>query len=159
MANREITLVEVAAVPTLVVAATSTWARFPTLWPELSGEVWACLRAGGVVGGSPNVMLYLDDRPRVEVGVVWSAAVPLTGRVRRSTLPAGRVARTVHRGRYSGLAATHRALLDWCASSELRPTQTRWEIYGPHRDDPDQLRVEVCWLVRTQSAVSPPLSP
>jgi effector-binding domain-containing protein len=59
------------------------------------------------------------------------------------------VARTVHRGPYSGLAKTHRALLDWCASNGLRPTQTRWEIYGPHCDDPDEIRVEVSWLVGT----------
>src|SRR2546423_8345646 len=95
-------LADSVAQPTLVVPATTTWAEYPTLWPVMSGEVWACLRAGGVTRGCPNVMLYLDDVPHVEVGVLFSGSVPLTGRVVASSLPSGRVAWTVHRGPYGG---------------------------------------------------------
>jgi hypothetical protein len=52
-------------------------------------EVWACLRAADIHRGCRNVMLYLDDTPRVEVGVELTQPCPLTGRVVSSSLPAG----------------------------------------------------------------------
>ncbi len=106
----QVTETDVVARPTAVVAATTTWQEFPTLWRDLLDEVWTCLRAGGVVRGCRNVMLYWDDTPHVEVGVELHVLCPLTGRVAASTLPAGQVAMTVHRGPYAGLAAAHRAV-------------------------------------------------
>ena len=117
----EVTVTDVAARPTAVIAAATTWQEFPTLWKELLDEVWACLRAGGVQSGCRNVMLYLDDVPRVEIGVELRQPCPLTGRVMASALPAGQAAVTVHRGPYAGLASAHRAVLDWCATQGLRP--------------------------------------
>src|SRR3954451_16080294 len=38
----EVTVVEVAAQRTVVIAAATTWQEFPTLWRQLSDEVWAC---------------------------------------------------------------------------------------------------------------------
>ncbi|MGV8908950.1 MAG: hypothetical protein ACOH1Y_08190 [Propionicimonas sp.] len=64
----EVSVVEVEARPTMVIAAATTWQEFPTLWSQLSGEVWRCLRAGGIEKGCRNIMLYLDDAPTVEVG-------------------------------------------------------------------------------------------
>jgi effector-binding domain-containing protein len=142
-----VAVVEVGSVTTAVVAATTTWQRFPTLWPELSGEVWAWLHAAGIRSGCPNVMLYLDDLPRVEIGVLLDPPCPLTGRVVRSSLPAGRVARTLHTGPYSGLQAAHRAVLDWCHDEGLRTSGPRWEVYGPHTDDADRLTTEVSYLL------------
>jgi effector-binding domain-containing protein len=144
----EVTATEVVARPTAVVAATTTWREFPTLWPGLLDEVWACLRAGGIDRGCRNVMLYRDDVPRVEVGVELGQPCPLTGRVTASALPAGQVAMTVHRGPYSGLASAHRAVLDWCAAREHQPAGPRWEVYGPHRDDPAEVWTEVYHLLR-----------
>jgi effector-binding domain-containing protein len=138
---------EVTAQPTAVVPATTTWSEYPALWPELSGEVWACLRAGGITRGCPNVMLYLDDTPRVEVGVVLTQPCPLTGRVVPSALPAGRAATTIHRGAYSGLGTAHDDVHRWCADHGHTLTGTRWEVYGPHRDDPDELTTEIFWLL------------
>ena len=146
--SHPVTLTDAVARPTAVVAAATTWPEFPALWPELLGEVWACLRAGGVRGGCPNVMLYLDDVPHVEVGVVLEQPCPLTGRVVASALPAGQAAVTVHRGPYAGLAAAHRAVAGWCRAEGRQPAGPRWEIYGPHRDDPAQLTTEVFWPLR-----------
>ena len=92
-------------------------------------------------------MLYLDDVPNIEVGVVSSEAVSLAGAVRRSALPGGRVATATHRGGYAGLSHTHEAVLAWCREHGHEPTGTRWELYGPHRDDPDEVWVEVSWLL------------
>jgi effector-binding domain-containing protein len=145
--NHQVTVADVAARPTAVVAAATTWPEFPALWRELLDEVWACLRAAGIHRGCRNVMLYLDDVPHVEVGVELSQPCPLTGRVVASALPAGRVAKTVHWGSYAGLGAAHQAVLDWCAAQGLKTAGPRWEVYGPHRDDPAEVWTEVYWLL------------
>ncbi len=143
----EVTVVDVSARPTAVVAATTTWQEFPTLWRQLLDEVRACLRAGGIQRGCRNVMLYLDDLPHVEVGVELTQPCPLTGRVVSSALPAGEVAMTVHWGSYAELGVAHRAVLDWCAAHGRRPAGPRWEVYGPHHDDPAEVWTEVYYLL------------
>src|SRR5512135_1202257 len=55
-----------------VVAATTTWAEFPTMWGPMLDEVWSFLRgiaAEGLYKQGHNIMLYKDDIPNVEVGV------------------------------------------------------------------------------------------
>ena len=143
----EVTVMDVAARPTAVIAATTTWQEFPALWMELLDEVWACLRAAGVDGGCRNVMLYHDDVPHVEVGVELHQPCPLTGRVVASDLPAGRAAMTVHRGSYAGLASAHQAVRDWCTTHVQTVAGPRWEVYGPHHDDPAQVWTEVYYLL------------
>lgn len=143
----KVVTMDVAARPTAVVTATTTWQEFPTLWTQLLDEVWACLRAGGIYRGCRNIMLYLDDAPYVEVGVELRAPCPLTGRVVASELPAGQVAMTVHRGSYAGLGAAHRAVLDWCAAQGRQAAGPRWEVYGPHNEDPDKVWTEIYHLL------------
>ena len=143
----QVTIMAVEARPTAVVEAMTTWQEFPALWRELSDEVWACLRASGITRGCRNIMLYWDDVPHVEVGVELLVPCTLTGRVKASTLPAGQVAMTVHWGPYSRLGEAHRAVIDWCAEQRKQKTSTRWEIYGPHNDDPARVWTEVYWLL------------
>jgi len=142
-----VALREVGVRPTAVVPARTTWAEFPVLWPALLDEVWTCLRAAGVSRGCRNVMLYRTDTPEVEVGVLLAAPVPLSGRVVASALPAGRVAWTTHRGPYARLAASHEAVIRWCAAKGLRRAGPRWEVYGPHREDPADLETEIFHLL------------
>jgi effector-binding domain-containing protein len=145
--SHEVIATDVGPRPTAVVAVTTTWQEFPTLWRDLLDEVWACLRAGGIDRGRRNVMLYRDDVPHVEVGVELSGPCPLTGRVVASNLPAGPVAMTVHRGAYAGLASAHQAVVDWCAAHRRRLAGPRWEVYGPHHDDPAEVWTEVYYLL------------
>ena len=142
-----ISIIDVEPRPTAVIPATTTWPEFPALWGQLSGEVWACLRAGGVERGCPNVMVYHDDTPRVEIGVLFNVPCPLTGRVVESTLPAGQAAMTVHHGPYAKLGSAHDAVVKFALAQGRQPTRTRWEIYGPHREDPAELTTEVYWLL------------
>ena len=137
----------VEARPTAVIVQTTTWEAFPALWPVLLDEVWRAVRGRSEVAPGRNVMLYRDDVPNVEVGVELSRPCPLTGRVVASSLPAGVAATTVHRGSYAGLGDAHAAVRDWCAATGRMPTGTRWEVYGPHSDDPEQVWVEVSWLL------------
>ncbi|HEY7833306.1 MAG TPA: GyrI-like domain-containing protein [Ktedonobacterales bacterium] len=141
-------LTDVEARPTAVVAATTTWQEFPALWMPLLDEVWACLRAGGIERGCRNIMPYRDDVPHVEVGVELLVPCPLTGRVVKSQLPAGQVAMTTHYGSYAGLGAAHQAVKDWCAERGRQTAGPRWEVYGPHRDDPAEVWTEVYYLLR-----------
>lgn len=143
----EVSVVDAEARPTAVVPAATTWAEFPTLWMTLLEEVWACLRAGGIERGCRNIMYYKDDVPNVEVGVLLDQPCPLTGNVVASALPTGRAAKTVHYGSYAGLGDAHRAVHDWSASSGQSLAGPRWEIYGPHNEDPAQVWTEVYWLL------------
>jgi effector-binding domain-containing protein len=143
----QVSVTAVEARPTAVVPATTTWREFPALWNGLLDEVWACLRAGGIYRGCRNIMLYWDDTPHVEVGVELRVACPLTGRVVASALPAGQVAMTVHWGSYADLVAAHRAVLDWLAAQGRQPAGPRWEIYGPHSDNPAEVWTEIYYLL------------
>jgi effector-binding domain-containing protein len=143
----QVKVTEVAARSTAVVAATTTWQEFPTLWRELLDEVWTCLRAGGIQRGCRNIMLYWDDTPHVEVGVELPVPCPLTGRVAASALPAGQVAMTVHRGSYAGLAEAHESIHDWGREQGRKLAGPRWEVYGPHSDDPAEVWAEVYYLL------------
>ncbi len=143
----EVSLIEAGSRRTAVVAATTTWQEFPSLWGQLLGEVWDCLRAGGIYRGCRNIMLYRDGGPNVEVGVLLDQPCPLTGRVVASALPAGTAAMTVHRGPFADVGAAHDADVGWCATHGHRLSDTHWEVYGPHNDDPAQQWTEVCWLL------------
>jgi effector-binding domain-containing protein len=143
-----VTETAVAARPTAVVPATTTWEAFPTLWLGLLNEVWACLRAGGIQRGCRNVMLYLDDVPHVEVGVELTQACPLTGRVVASKLPGGTVAMAVHWGPYEGLGGAHDAVKRWCQDQGRQRAGPWWEVYGPHDDDPAKVWTEVYYQLR-----------
>jgi len=61
--------------------------------------------------------------------------------------PAGAVATTRHRGPYAGLGETHETVRNWAADHGRRLAGPRWEIYGPHRDDPAEQWVEVGYLM------------
>jgi effector-binding domain-containing protein len=145
--THHVSVLDVVARPTAVAAAATTWQQLPTLWQELLDEVWTCLRIGGIDRGCRNVMLYRDDVPHVEIGVELLRPCPLSGRVVASTLPAGQVATTIHRGSYAGLAAAHQAVIDWCDEHGRRRAGPRWEVYGPHHDDPAEIWTEVSWLL------------
>jgi len=132
----------VAARATAVVSTTTTWAEYPRLWRALLDEV----REQGASGR--NVMLYKDDVPNVEVGVLPREDFTPGGRVVRSQLPGGDVVAFTHRGPYQALGAAHQAVIGFCAEHGLERAGPRWEIYGPWREAPDQPETEVVHLLR-----------
>ncbi|WP_051367605.1 GyrI-like domain-containing protein [Hamadaea tsunoensis] len=143
----EVTTRTVAARPIATLAATTTWKEFPQVWGPLLDEVHASVTwdDGGRAGR--NVMVYWDDVPHVEVGVELDRPATVTGRVVRSSLPAGRVATAVHRGTYEDIDATHRAILRWCEAVGLAPRGPRWEIYGHWQEDVSLLETEISYLL------------
>jgi effector-binding domain-containing protein len=146
--------VTVAARPTAVVAQTTTWSEFPKLWGPLLGQVYEFVRArpelatGGGAERWQNVMLYKDQRPDVEVGVLVSGPFQAEGSVVLSALPAGEVATATHRGDYSKLGVTHEAVRDYAAAHGRELAGACWEIYGHAQPDPSDAETEVFWLLR-----------
>jgi len=138
----------VAARPTAVISATTTWEAYPRLWRELLDEVWRTLRDDPLVRPGRNVMLYRDDVPNVEVGAEIAGPFSGAGRIVGSALPAGRVLTTTLRGSYDELAAAHRAVIDAAAERGLERPGPRWEIYGHWNESSPEQEVEIYWLVR-----------
>ena len=141
---RELT---VAAQPTAVIAAETTWDEFPALWRELLAEVWDAVRGNESVAPGRNVMLYHDDIPNVEIGAEAAGPFEPIGRVVPSTLPAGRVAATLHRGSYATIGSTHDAVKGWCRERGLKIAGPRWEIYGHAVPNEADQEVEIVYLL------------
>lgn len=148
------TFVRIDPRPTAVIRTTTTWEEFPSVWGQLLDEVYRFVRprAHLSTGDGPelwqNVMLYKDDRPDVEIGVLVSGSFEPEGRMIASELPGGEVARTIHRGDYARLGVTHDAVRDQVAANGRELAGPRWEIYGHWRADPSELETEVFWLLR-----------
>ena len=142
----EVTRVTVPARPTAVVAQVTTWEAYSKLWPALLDQVYSVVRSLDQERWQ-NVMLYLDDQPSVEVGVLLE--VPFEGdadgRVVASALPPGDAATTTHRGPYEGLGEAHQAVIGWCAAQGLERTGVRWEIYGHPDEHTGQVETEIYW--------------
>jgi hypothetical protein len=131
---------------TAVVAETTTWDEYPAVWRQALDEVYGVVRPRPELSpgdGWHNVMLYKDDRPSVEVGVLVSGPFDPVGRVVASQLPGGRVATTTHRGDYAQLGRAHDAVHRFAAEQGLALSGVRWEIYGHAHE----LATEVYWLV------------
>jgi hypothetical protein len=93
--------------------------RRPELAPGDGDELWQ------------NVMLYKDQRPDVEVGVLVSELFESDGPVVCSALPAGEVATAMHRGDYARLGFTHETVRDYAAAHGRR--RGRYGIDTPAR--------------------------
>jgi effector-binding domain-containing protein len=144
----EVRLTRIEPTPTAVVAETTTWAEFPSLWRPMLDKVWAFLREGsqGVRKDGHNVMLYKNDTPDVEIGVQVGGPFVPEGEVKPSQLPGGLVAAATHIGPIARIGETHDAVVAWCALNGHRLSRVRWEVYG----DPDQwdrVAVDVYWSV------------
>ena len=154
MAAEGVRFATVEARPTAVVAETTTWTDFPRLWGQLLGQVYEFVRprpelaTGAGDERWQNVMLYKDQRPDVEVGVLVSGPFPAEGRVILSSLPAGEVATATHRGDYGKLGDTHNAVREYAAEHGRELAGPCWEVYGHGRPDPSDAETEVFWLLR-----------
>lgn len=154
MATIPVMFVTVDPRPTAVIAQTTTWQEFPSLWGQLLDEVYGFVRGrsdlatGDGAERWQNVMLYKDDRPDVEVGVLAAGPFEPHGRVNSSMLPGGEAATAIHRGDYAGLGATHDAIRAHVAACGRDLAGPRWEVYGHWREDPSELETEIFWLLR-----------
>jgi effector-binding domain-containing protein len=154
MAAEAVRFMRVEAQPTAVVAQATTWSEFPELWGRLLGQVYEFVRPRPELATGDrderwrNVMLYKDQRPDVEVGVLVTGPFRAVGPVILSALPAGEVATATHRGDYAELGVTHDAVRDYAGAHGRELAGPCWEIYGHAAPDPSEAETEVFWLLR-----------
>ena len=154
MAAEAVRFATIEARPTAVVAQTTTWQEFAKLWGPLLDQVYEFVRPRPELATGDgqelwqNVMLYKDQRPDVEVGVLVSGPFQAEGPVMLSALPAGEVATATHRGDYARLGVTHEAVREYATAHGRELAGPCWEIYGHARPDPSQAETEVFWLLR-----------
>ncbi len=141
-------IVEAAPQPTAVIPAVTSWPEFASLWGQLLEEVWTEVRAADVRAGR-NVMLYLDHRPSVEVGVELLGPFAPRGRIIASSLPGGPAATIVAPGPPTshGLAAAHDEIRRWCDTHGRTRTGVRWEVYSHWSEDPSQMHTLIHYLL------------
>jgi effector-binding domain-containing protein len=150
-----VTLVEVQARRTAVIADTVAMEDFPTRWGPMLGEVYAfvrqCPEFAAALEGTPgphwtNVMLYRGQAPNVEVGVLAPCVFTPTGRVIASELPGGRAITATHRRDPATIRATHEAVHHYARANGLATTGVLWEVYG-HPDGTGHVDAQVFHLV------------
>jgi effector-binding domain-containing protein len=149
MSTTEPEIVEQPEQITMVIRRVSPMAElasvFDTAFPTLAGvladqQVQPLSPAFALYHGAPT------DTADLEVGFITGSPIEPIGEVVVSTLPGGRVARTVYAGGYDGLGEAWGLLLGWVAEQGLAPTGEMWEVYltEPTPDgDPADNRTEL----------------
>jgi effector-binding domain-containing protein len=128
---------ELTARATAVVRAELTPEQIKNWIGAAYGRVEAAVNGAGVPIAGPPFARYrvLEGSPRrfeVEAGFPLAEAVPPDvplGDVRRSGLPAGRAAVTVHVGPYDAMELAYEALERWIAGHGGAPQGPAWETY------------------------------
>ena len=117
------------------------------------GTLGAAIGAGDVTPLSASFAFYPampTDVADLEVGFVTDRPVEESGDVVSSTLPAGRIVRSVYAGGFDGLSDAWGALMAWTAGQGLTPAGQFWEVYltepSPEMD-PADLRTELNLLL------------
>ncbi|WP_112502597.1 GyrI-like domain-containing protein [Rhizobium sp.] len=77
--------------------------------------------------GVEFIKFNVVDMPRleIEIGMTTDAAIPLTGRLIESVLPAGRFVSMTYTGSYDGLYDATAMLVGWAKEKELRWDSTK----------------------------------
>jgi effector-binding domain-containing protein len=127
-----------------------------TVVPQACGEVWTFLRSSNFPRPGRNLSVYLDDEINLEVGVEVFKPFAGNDRVVCSSTPAGMAATAVHMGPYDRLGDEYTAIHQWAGAHGQSLARPCWEVYGHWNDDPAQLRTDVFYLIRQDSAQSPP---
>ena len=151
----QIALTHSQLIPTAVIRSQVRPKELAKFVPAACGEVWSFIRSTGLPRPGRHVALYLDERGSVEVGAEVSEPFVGNDRVHCSTLPAGRVATTVHFGPYARLSEAHAAIREWCAEHRPELSGISWELYGHWQEswnaDSSKIRTDVFYLLRDQT--------
>ncbi len=121
---------------TAVIHVTVSRARIQEVMDPGLAELRAAVAAQGIAIDGSWFTHHLRIAPEAfdfEIGVPVASPVAAAGRIRPSAWPAMKVARTVYRGPYQGLAAAWGELDAWVKGNGLQPGPDLWECYlaGP----------------------------
>ena len=132
---------------TAVVRRRASLEELTQVVPRACGEVWEFLRSFAHTRTGRNLALYLDDEFHLEVGVEVFEPINSNEQVVSSSTPAGTVATALHTGPYHRLPEAHRAIRLWCEEQGIPLAGPNWELYGPWKNDPTELRTDVYYLL------------
>jgi Transcriptional regulator, effector-binding domain/component len=124
-------------------------AFFMELYPRLRTTI---VTQGATPSGPPFARYYNSDPAAfdTEAGIPFTGTVTAASGMRVTTLPGGRVAKTVHIGSYETLSKEYRRIEAYLEEHGLRGAEGPWESYvddaatTPH----DKLRTEVFWPLK-----------
>jgi effector-binding domain-containing protein len=147
------------AQPTVAARTRARQDELGGLFGRYLGEVMGRIQAAGVMpAGAPFGRYYEfgEDNVDVEIGIPVSAPLPdippladaAAGEIGNAELPGGRVAFTVHRGSYDGLADTWGHLREWIEEQGHVVGDGPWESYIDEpgdMSDMSNVRTEVVW--------------
>ena len=150
----EPTLIHTDEVTTAVVHGVVPMAEIAAFFDSSFSVLAAVLADQGIAPTGPAFARYAGppgEHADVQVGFPTEERVSSSGEVRAGSLPAARVARTVHAGGFDGLGGAWASLAGWIDAQGLTPGPDLWEVYvtEPNPDmDPADLRTELSWTVR-----------
>ena len=142
-------IVQTTSRPSAVIHLSVPRARIQEVMGPGLAELKAAVAAQGIATTGPWFTHHLKITPEAfdfEIGVPVASSVAAAGRVRPSTWPAMKVARTVYRGPYQGLAAAWGELDAWVEANGHEAGPDLWECYlvGPESgSDPAAWRTEL----------------
>jgi effector-binding domain-containing protein len=148
----EPSVIEVAARRILASQRRVRWDEIGQAAMPALDQVWAAIRERGIEGYGHNLFVYRNigsEGADASFGVEVPASVEPSGDLVITESPAGRAATLTHWGAYDGLAEANRRLLDWCAAQQHQLSGVSWELYGDWSDNPNSLRTDIFFLVRT----------
>jgi effector-binding domain-containing protein len=151
--NPEPELVTTEAVTTAAIRRTVPMSELVGFYDFAYRTLVDTLARQGIAPAGPAIGLYHGaptETADVEAAFPTARPIEADGDVVASIVPAGRVARVVHRGAYDALGESWERLHSWAVAQGLQPGSVMWEVYvtEPSPDmDPAELRTELDLLV------------
>jgi effector-binding domain-containing protein len=138
---------------TVSIRMTTTGDMLPQALGEGYGEIMEYLARTGIEPTGPPYSLYHNmdmESLDVEMGFPVAGSPTPEGRIRPSTIPAGRAAVAIHVGPYETMDDTYRALMAYVEREGLATEPFMYEVYlnDPDEVEPQQLQTEVYFPLR-----------
>jgi effector-binding domain-containing protein len=154
MTVAQVSIETVAAEPMAAVAARTDFAGLPKAITGGLDKIYAVLRAGDYGPLGCNTVYYAPGIPMMNlmIGVRLSQPFPgPQGEVVAAETPAGEVVHAAYFGDYATMKPAHDAAHEEADRLGRRITGASWEVYGDWSDDPEKLRTDIYYLLRTPS--------
>ncbi|OFW71462.1 MAG: hypothetical protein A2Y55_05575, partial [Actinobacteria bacterium RBG_16_68_12] len=147
----EVEIKDVSAQDVLLIRERVPQEKLSEVIPAAFNEIAAYLHERGLepVGPPVTICPYADEEGMVAIENGWAVptSVPGSGRIEAATLPACKVLAYKHRGHYSELDRSYRALQALVESEGLSVAGEPREVYWT---DPDELPDPADWVTEIQ---------
>ncbi len=148
------TVTEQVEQPTAVVTGTVAMSELREFFDRAFGELGRAMADGAFEASGPPMAVYHGvpaETVHLEVGFPVRGEVAPRGSVVAGSLPASRVASSVHRGNYDDLGRSWQHLAKWAGHQGLSLGDRMWEVYVTEPrpgDDPADMITELHWTLR-----------